>query len=136
MFVEQHRGVAASRATPAWDQFLNHEWRDTMREWGFRFERWMRDPSRMGSAFSGIAFDYRPVAGPLEVQSVLTHHPKNCAGEQEFMPAPGSSGGPASRPPTGFTKDAVLESKGKSAFTLHGKQRHHQISRTSRASAR
>jgi CBS domain-containing protein len=95
----------------------NSEWRDTVLEWEFRFGRWMRDPSRMGSAFSGIAFDYRPVAGPLEVQPILDAVIRRAPEEPEFIRHLGRLA-VGTRPPTGFTKDAVVEAKGRSARTL------------------
>ena len=95
----------------------NSEWRDTVLEWEFRFGRWMRDPSRMGGAFSGIAFDYRPVAGPLEVQSILDAVIRRAPQEPEFIRHLGRLA-VGTRPPAGFTKDAVVESRGKSARTL------------------
>jgi CBS domain-containing protein len=95
----------------------NSEWRDTVLEWEFRFGRWMRDPSRMGGAFSGIAFDYRPVAGPLEVQPILDAVIRRAPQEPEFIRHLGRLA-IGTRPPTGFTKDAVVESRGKSTRTL------------------
>jgi CBS domain-containing protein len=77
----------------------------------------MQDPSRMGSAFSGIAFDYRPVAGSLEVQRALDSAIRTAPGERDFIRHLGHLA-VASRPPTGFTKDAVVESKGKRTRTL------------------
>ncbi len=95
----------------------NPDWRDSVVTWEYRFGRWMRDPSRMGGAFSGIAFDYRPVAGPFEVQPILDAVIRRAPEEPEFIRHLGRLA-VGTRPPTGFTKDAVVESKGKSARTL------------------
>ncbi|MGZ5300281.1 MAG: DUF294 nucleotidyltransferase-like domain-containing protein [Actinomycetota bacterium] len=116
-FVNEHLEAAGIPRCRAGVIASNHEWRDTIDEWGFRFRRWMQDPSRMGSAFSGIAFDYRPIAGPLEVQRVLDSAIRTAPGEREFIRHLGHLA-VGSRPPTGFTKDAVVESKGKRAPTL------------------
>ncbi len=116
-FVNDHLEVAGIPRCRAGVIASNHEWRDTIDEWGVRFRRWMQDPSRMGSAFSEIAFDYRPIAGPLEVQRVLDSAIRTAPGERDFIRHLGHLA-VGSRPPTGFTKDAVVESKGKSALTL------------------
>ena len=117
MFVNEHLEEAGIPRCRAGVIASNPEWRDSINEWGYRFDRWMRDPSRMGSAFSGIAFDYRPVAGPAEVQSVLDGVIRTAPSQPGFIRHLGRLA-VGSRPPTGFTKDAVVESKGKSALTL------------------
>ncbi|MEP6973728.1 MAG: DUF294 nucleotidyltransferase-like domain-containing protein [Actinomycetota bacterium] len=116
-FVNEHLEGAGIPRCRAGVIASNREWRDTIGEWGSRFRRWMQDPSRMGSAFSGIAFDYRPIAGPLEVQGVLDGAIRTAPGQREFIRHLGHLA-VSSRPPTGFTKDAVVQSKGKSALTL------------------
>jgi CBS domain-containing protein len=117
IFVNEHLEEAGIPRCRAGVIASNHEWRDTAREWEYRFRRWMRDPSRMGSAFSGIAFDYRPVAGPLEVKPLLDNVIRTAPDEPEFIRHLGRLA-IGSRPPRGFTKDTVVESKGKSAQTL------------------
>jgi CBS domain-containing protein len=117
LFVNGHLEEAGIVRCRAGVIAANHEWRDTIEEWGLRFRRWMQDPSRMGSAFSGIAFDYRPIAGPLEVQRVLDSAIRTAPGEREFIRHLGHLA-VSSRPPTGFTKDGVVESKGKHAAAL------------------
>jgi CBS domain-containing protein len=117
IFVNEHLEEAGIPRCRAQVIASNPEWRDSVRGWGYRFERWMRDPSRMGSAFSGIAFDYRPVAGPAEVQSVLDGVIRTAPSQPGFIRHLGRLA-VGSRPPSGFTKDAVVESKGKSAQRL------------------
>jgi CBS domain-containing protein len=117
MFVNEHLEEAGIPRCRAGVIASNPDWRDSMNEWEYRFARWMRDPSRMGSAFSGIAFDYRPVAGPAEVQSVLDGVIRTAPSQPGFIRHLGRLA-VGSRPPTGFTKDAVVQSKGKSALTL------------------
>ncbi len=95
----------------------NREWRGSVAEWAFRFKRWMTDPGRVGSAFTGIAFDYRSVAGPLDVEQALDELIRTAPREPQFLRHLGR-GAVESKPPTGFLKDAVVEAKGKSAGTL------------------
>jgi len=89
----------------------NPEWRDTILNWQQRFRRWVQDPGRTGSAFTGIAFDYRVVAGPLEVQPVLDRVIREAASERTFVRhlAKLAIDG---RPPTGLLKDAVVDARG------------------------
>jgi CBS domain-containing protein len=117
MFVNEHLEQAGIPRCRAGVIASNPDWRDTVRVWSYRFERWMRDPSRMGSAFSGIAFDYRPIAGPLEVQPVLDEVIRTAASQPQFIRHLGRLA-IGSRPPTGFTKNAVVQSKGKSVRKL------------------
>jgi CBS domain-containing protein len=116
-FVNEHLEGAGIPRCRAGVIASNREWRDTIGEWGLRFRRWMQDPGRMGSAFGGIAFDYRPIAGSLEVQQVLDSAIRTAPGEREFIRHLGHLA-VGSRPPTGFIKNAVVESKGKNALTL------------------
>ena len=95
----------------------NPEWRGTLDMWKDRFHGWITEPGRVGSAFTGIAFDYRPVAGPLEVRSALDEVIRSAATEPQFirhMARLAVDG----RPPTGFLKDAVVEARGISAVAL------------------
>jgi CBS domain-containing protein len=63
----------------------NREWRGSLGEWEFRFRRWMSDPGRVGSAFTGITFDYRELAGPLEVEPALDAVIRSAATNKEFL---------------------------------------------------
>jgi CBS domain-containing protein len=99
----------------------NSEWRDTVLQWEFRFRRWIRDPGRMGGAFSGIAFDYRPIAGPFEAQPVLDNVIRTAPDEPQFIRHLGNLA-IGFRPPTGFTKDAVVEAKGRRTPALDVKR--------------
>jgi CBS domain-containing protein len=117
MFVNEQMESAGIPRCRAGVIASNPDWRDTIDEWAIRFRRWMQDPSRMGSAFSGIAFDYRPIAGPLEVQRVFDSAIRTAPGERDFIRHLGHLA-VGSRPPTGFTKDRVVESKGRSVLSL------------------
>jgi CBS domain-containing protein len=95
----------------------NPEWRDTVLGWQLRFRRWVQDPGRAGSAFTGIAFDYRPIAGPLEVRPLLDEVIREAASNAQFVRHLGRLA-IDQRPPTGLLKDAVVEAKGKSVGSL------------------
>jgi CBS domain-containing protein len=99
----------------------NPEWRGTIPTWVERFQGWIGDPSRTGSAFSGIAFDFRPVSGPLEVRTSLDPVIRQAGREREFLRHL-AAGALAQRPPRGFLKDAIVEARGTSAVTLDVKQ--------------
>ena len=99
----------------------NRDWRGTVVEWQERFRGWVIDPGRVGSAFSGIAFDYRPVAGPLEVRQPLDEVVR-WAGRQDGFIRHLAANAIAQRPPKGFLKDAIVEGRGTSAVTLDVKQ--------------
>jgi CBS domain-containing protein len=89
----------------------NREWRGSVPVWVDRFRSWMEDPGRAGSAFTGIAFDFRRIAGPLDVeaefQEVIRRAPQN----RQFI-AHLIRGAVEVRPPTGFFRDLVVEAKG------------------------
>lgn len=95
----------------------NAEWRDTALGWQMRFRRWVQDPGRIGSAFTGIAFDYRPIAGPLEVRPILDEVIREAAGNIQFVRHLGRLA-VEGRPPSGLLKDAVVEAKGRSVGVL------------------
>jgi CBS domain-containing protein len=116
-FVNDHLDEAGFSKCRAGVIASNPEWRGTVAVWKERFEGWIRDPGRVGSAFTGIAFDYRPVAGPLEVRSVLDEVIRSASHQREFMRHMGRLAIDG-RPPTGFLKDAVVEARGTSAVTL------------------
>src|SRR2546428_1102058 len=86
----------------------NREWRDSLLNWQFRFRRWMSDPGRIGGAFSGIAFDYRPVAGPLDVRPALDDVIREAPNNPQFIRHLARLA-IHSGPPTGFLKDTVVE---------------------------
>ncbi len=84
-FVNDHLDEAGFPKCRAGVIASNPEWRDTALEWEFRFRRWMTDPGRAGSAFTGIAFDYRPIAGPFEVQPILDEVIRSAPKEPQFL---------------------------------------------------
>ena len=116
-FVNDHleeAGIAKCRAGVI---ASNREWRDTTLEWRQRFRRWIENPGRTGGAFTGIAFDYRPVAGPLEIRPMLDDVIREGASKVEFVRRLGRLAVDG-RPPTGLRKDAVVDAKGKTVDAL------------------
>jgi len=99
----------------------NPEWRGTLDVWEERFWGWIREPARTGRAFVGIAFDYRRVTGPLDVDPVLDEVIRRSSEEDQFMRQLAKLAVEA-RPPVGLLKDAVVNRKGKSAPAFDVKQ--------------
>ncbi|MGQ0669527.1 MAG: DUF294 nucleotidyltransferase-like domain-containing protein [Actinomycetota bacterium] len=95
----------------------NREWRRPVAEWIFRFKTWMSDPSREGRAFVGIAFDYRSVAGPLPIEQTLDEIIRSAPSNPMFVRRLAMAA-VESRPPTGFIRDVVVDSKGRSTGAL------------------
>ena len=99
----------------------NPEWRGTLETWEERFWGWIREPARIGRAFVGIAFDYRRVTGPLDVEHVLDEVIRKSRDEEQFVRQLARLAVDA-RPPIGMLKDAVVHRKGKNAPALDVKQ--------------
>ena len=99
----------------------NPEWRGTLDVWEERFWGWIREPARTGRAFVGIAFDYRRVTGPLDVDPVLDEVIRRSSGEDQFVRQLAKLA-VESRPPVGILKDAIVHPKGKRARAFDVKQ--------------
>ena len=116
-FVNDHLEEAGFPKCRAGVIAANPEWRDTTLGWQLRFRRWVQDPGRMGSAFTGIAFDYRPIAGPLEVRPLLDEVIREASANEQFVRHLARLAVDL-RPPTGLLKDAVVEAKGTNVGTF------------------
>lgn len=99
----------------------NLEWRGTLEAWKERFWSWIRDPARTGRAFVGIAFDYRRVAGPLDVDPVLDEVIRRSSKEGQFVRQLAKLA-VESAPPVGLLKDAVAHPRGERATAFDVKQ--------------
>jgi len=97
------------------------EWRGSVQDWQARFRGWVNDPGRKGSAFSGIAFDYRSVAGSLDVHPDLDPIVRWAGDQPDFLRHLARTA-VLQRPPKGFVEDAVIEPRGTSVPTLDAKQ--------------
>ncbi|HEU5224253.1 MAG TPA: DUF294 nucleotidyltransferase-like domain-containing protein [Actinomycetota bacterium] len=89
----------------------NRDWRGTVRTWQDRFHGWIEDPGRVGSAFTGIAIDYRPVTGPLDARLYLDEIIRSAREQHDFIRHLGAHA-VSSRPPKGLLKDGVVQRKG------------------------
>ena len=89
----------------------NPDWRGTVQTWQSRFHGWIEDPGRTGSAFTGIAMDYRPVTGPLDARLHLDEIIRSAREQHDFIRHLGAHA-VATRPPKGLLKDGVVQGKG------------------------
>jgi CBS domain-containing protein len=99
----------------------NAEWRGTLRTWEDRFWGWIREPARTGRAFVGIAFDYRRVTGPLDVEATLDDVIRSAASEDQFVRQLGTLA-VATRPPAGLLKGTITHPKGRPTEALDVKE--------------
>jgi CBS domain-containing protein len=95
----------------------NEAWRHSPPEWEVRFHRWINERSWISGALSAIAFDYRPVAGPLEVEAVFDRVIRDASANRRFVQRLARSA-LEDRPPTGFLRNAVVQSKGATSDAL------------------
>ncbi len=96
--------------------------RRTVDAWAKALGDWMDDPGLEGSILTSIAFDYRRVAGPLDVDRALDAVIRTAPEHPIFLRHLGRRALDAS-PPTGFFRDLVVEAKGEHAGTLDVKHR-------------
>ena len=89
----------------------NPDWRGTVGTWQDRFHGWIEDPGRGGSAFTGIAIDFRPVTGPLDARLALDDIIRSAREHHDFIRHLGAHA-VATRPPKGLLKDGVVVGKG------------------------
>ena len=100
----------------------NPELRRTLVAWAEAFEGWMNDPGREGSILTSIVFDYRRVAGPLDVDRTLDGLIRTASSRPLFVRHLSRRALDES-PPTGFFRDLVVEAHGDHAGTLDVKHR-------------
>jgi CBS domain-containing protein len=96
--------------------------RRPVRGWIESFHRWMNDSGREGSVLTSIVFDYRRVAGPLDMEPVLDDEVHNARSNTAFLHHLARRALDAA-PPTGFFGNVVVEDKGEHAGTLDVKRR-------------
>lgn len=92
--------------------------RRSVQGWEAAYRGWMSDPGVEGSILTSIAFDYRRVAGPLDVEpslnAVVATAPKKYPQFLRHLARRALD----QRPPTGFFKDFVVADKGEHAGRL------------------
>jgi CBS domain-containing protein len=89
----------------------NRDWRGAVGTWQDRFRGWIEDPGRTGSAFTGIAMDFRPVTGPLDAHLALDEIIRSAREHHEFIRHLGAHA-VSTRPPKGLLKDGVVQGRG------------------------
>ncbi|HET7929094.1 MAG TPA: DUF294 nucleotidyltransferase-like domain-containing protein, partial [Actinomycetota bacterium] len=89
----------------------NPEWRGTVQTWQRRFRGWIEDPGRLGSAFTGIAIDFRQVGGPLDARLAVDEIIRSAREQHDFIRHLGAHA-VSTRPPKGLLKDGVVHGKG------------------------
>ncbi|MDQ3210725.1 MAG: DUF294 nucleotidyltransferase-like domain-containing protein [Actinomycetota bacterium] len=99
----------------------NSEWRHTPAQWEERFRRWMGEGTWVGGAMVAISFDYRAVAGPLEIEPVFDRQIRTASRQERFIRRIGTTALEA-RPPTGFVRDTVMHRGSGAAEALDIKQ--------------
>jgi signal-transduction protein with cAMP-binding, CBS, and nucleotidyltransferase domain len=92
--------------------------RRSVESWATAFHDWMTDAGREGSIFSSITFDHRRVAGPLDIEppfhAVIAKAASGYAGFFVHLAHRALD----HKPPTGFIRNFVVESKGEHAGRL------------------
>lgn len=95
-------------------------WRDTPAGWQERFRTWIGEGTWIAGAMGAISFDYRPVAGPLDVRATFDEIVREASRNERFVRRLGTTA-LEDRPPTGFSSNQVLHSGGRSTPTLNVK---------------
>jgi CBS domain-containing protein len=95
----------------------NRALRRSVEGWQERFREWMRRPGAMGSVLLSIVFDYRRVAGALDVEPRLDEVVRTAPEHPQFLRHL-SRRAIDDRPPTGFFRDLVVEARGEHAGRL------------------
>lgn len=107
-------GIPRCRARVSAD---NPGWRGSIATWRERLRSWMSDPQPLGGELASIAFDFRCVTGPLEVEDVFDEIVREAPHRGLFLQRMALSA-VTGRPPTGFLGNLVVEAKGEHAGTL------------------
>jgi CBS domain-containing protein len=89
----------------------NRAMRRSVDDWVSAFRGWMQDLTRTGSVHSSIVYDFRRVAGSLDVEPVLAQVIAEARGESAFLRHLARRV-LDERPPTGFLRDLVVQRKG------------------------
>ena len=95
----------------------NSALRKSIEGWTDAYKGWMTDPGVEGSVLLSIVFDYRRVMGPLDAEGPLDVLLRSCKLYPNFLRHL-SRRALDEKPPTGFRKDLVVESKGRHAGRL------------------
>lgn len=95
----------------------NRGLRRPVRDWACALRGWMRAGNWEGAGVAAIVFDYRRVAGPLDVEPVLDEVIRSGRHDPGFLHRL-TRNALDNRPPTGFFQDFVVEAGGEHAGKL------------------
>ncbi|MGZ4130269.1 MAG: putative nucleotidyltransferase substrate binding domain-containing protein, partial [Actinomycetota bacterium] len=95
----------------------NRALRRSVDGWQAQFRDWMERPGATGSVLLSIVFDYRRVAGPLDVEQALDEVVRTATAHPQFLRHL-SRRALDERPPTGFFRDLVVQARGEHAGRL------------------
>jgi CBS domain-containing protein len=95
----------------------NSALRKSIEGWTNAYKGWMTDPGVEGSVLLSIVFDYRRVMGPLDAEGPLDGLLRSCKLFPNFLKHL-SRRALDEKPPTGFRRDLVVESRGQHAGRL------------------
>ena len=116
-FVNEHLERAGIPRCKAGVIASNKDWRNTPSGWIERFQGWIGERTWIAGALSAITFDYRSVAGPLQVESVFDEVIRAASAEPRFIRRLGETA-LEDRPPSGFLRDLVIHQKGETVDAL------------------
>jgi CBS domain-containing protein len=97
------------------------EWRGSLREWTQRFDAWSRDRDPWALGRAAIAFDHRPLAGPLDVEHPFAG-PIAQLGADLGVQRRLARWVVDQRPPRGFLRAAIVEDRGRSEVVFDVKR--------------
>ena len=92
--------------------------RRSVESWATAFHDWMSDAGLEGSIFSSITFDHRRVSGPLDIEPTLHGVIATAAERYPDFLRHLAHRALDRKPPTGFIRNFVVESKGEHAGRL------------------
>jgi CBS domain-containing protein len=92
--------------------------RRSMADWVAQFHAWMSDPGIEGSQLTSIVFDYRRLAGSLEVEKTLDEVVSSAPERYPQFLRHLTHRALDLKPPTGFFRDFVVENRGDHAGRL------------------
>jgi len=101
---------------------VNPMLRRSVQGWQDSLRTWMSDPERQGSVYTSITFDYRRVAGSLDIEPFIDDVVATAPQHPLFIRHLAFRT-LDERPPTGFFRHLVLEAKGEHAGRLDVKHR-------------
>ncbi len=97
------------------------EWRGSLTEWTERFAAWSRDHDPWALGRAAIAFDHRPLTGPLDVEHAFSA-PLAAAGGELRVQRRLARWVVDQRPPRGFLRSAIVGGRGTSDVTFDVKR--------------